>query len=161
MIGYVASVHDVGMATVGEDVLSGARKLDDQKRAAIEEHGERGVEIMRPLEVVGAVREMILTHHEWWNGSGYPRGLRGEQIPVGARILSVVDAFESMTAGRAYRPARTGREALEEIQSLAGQQFDPAVVEALSHALHVAELGDETEPGSIRDEAPQVSAARR
>jgi len=161
MIGYVASVHDVGMATVGEDVLSGARKLDDEKRAAVEQHAERGVEIMRPLEVVGAVREMILAHHEWWNGSGYPRGLRGDQIPIGARILSVVDAFESMTAGRAYRPARTGRQALEEIRSLAGQQFDPAVVDAIAHALHVAELDDETQPGPFGDDAPQVSTAGR
>src|SRR5262249_34454044 len=150
----------MGMATVGEDVLSGARTLDDEKRAAVEQHAERGVEIMRPLEVVGAVREMILAHHEWWNGSGYPRGLRGDHIPIGARILSVVDAFASMTAGRAYRPARTGRQALEEIRSLAGQQFDPAVVEAIAHALHVAELDDETEPG-FGDDAPQVSTAGR
>ncbi len=161
LIGYVASVHDVGMTAVGEDVLSGARKLDETKRAAVEEHAERSAEIMRPLEVVGAVREMILTHHEWWNGSGYPRGLRGDQIPMGARILAVVDAFESMTVGRAYRPARTGREALDEIVSLAGLQFDPAVVEALVQALPVAELDDESGPGSVQDDEPQTSAARR
>ena len=76
------------------------------------------------------MREVILAHHERWDGSGYPRGLAGEEIPLGSRILAVVDAYESMTRGRPYRPPRPVEEAIAELRREAGRQFDPEVVEA-------------------------------
>ena len=98
-------------------------------------HPELGAQLLRPLEAVGAVREVVLSHHEWWDGSGYPRRLEGADIPIGARVLAVVDAYESMTLGRAHRRALTREEALVEIGRLEGRQFDPEVVEAFERAL--------------------------
>jgi HD-GYP domain-containing protein (c-di-GMP phosphodiesterase class II) len=133
-VGYAASVHDVGMRTLGEQIER-AGSLSDDQRAELKRHPEFSADILAPLEPVGEVRDMILAHHEWWDGSGYPNGLEGEAIPVGARILAVVDAFESMTVGRPHREAVSREEALEEIERLKGRQFDPVVVAALSQAL--------------------------
>ena len=84
---------------------------------------------------MSVVRDLILCHHERWDGSGYPQGIAGEAIPLGSRVLAAVDAFESMTAGRPYRPARRRDEAIAELRREAGVQFDPAVVEALIKVL--------------------------
>ena len=83
------------------------------------------------MEYLGTVRDLILSHHERWDGSGYPRGLKADEIPLGGRILAVVDAYESMRVGRPYRPARGRDEAIVELRREAGRQFDPDVVEAL------------------------------
>ena len=93
------------------------------------------VEIIRPLEDMGAVRELILSHHERWDGSGYPQGIAGEEIPLGSRVLAVVDAWESMIAGRPYRPPRRRDDAIAELRREAGRQFDPAAVDALIRVL--------------------------
>jgi len=130
VISFAASIHDVGMGTVGEKVTNGAGRLSDDERAAVERHPENGAELLRPLETMGVVRAVVLSHHEGWDGSGYPRGLAGEQIPIGGRILAVVDAWESMTVGRAHRTALQPERAMAELRLLRGQQFDPAVVEA-------------------------------
>jgi response regulator RpfG family c-di-GMP phosphodiesterase len=134
LIGYVASIHDIGMSEVREQVAHG-EALDGLERAEVQRHPEVGVEIMRPLEYQNVVREVILAHHEWWDGSGYPRGLAREQIPVGARVLAVVDAWESMVRGRPFRAPRPHEQAIEELRRGAGTQFDPAVVEAFLRVL--------------------------
>jgi HD-GYP domain-containing protein (c-di-GMP phosphodiesterase class II) len=112
-----------------------AGAFSSEERAVMERHVELGAELLRPLEAVGAVRAIVLSHHEWWDGTGSPRGLREEEIPVGARILAAVDAWESMTIGRAHRPARPEEEARLELRRLAGRQFDPRVVEAFERVL--------------------------
>jgi HD-GYP domain-containing protein (c-di-GMP phosphodiesterase class II) len=109
-------------------------------------HPEVSVEIMRPLEYLGQVREIVLAHHERWDGRGYPQGLHGDRIPVGARILAVVDAWDSMTSSRVWRKAVSRDEAVSELRREAGQQFDTEVVEAF-----VDMLGEEEEP--VRDVA--------
>jgi HD-GYP domain-containing protein (c-di-GMP phosphodiesterase class II) len=128
-LGYVAAVRDLGMAPLRER-LAHIGPLDDDERHAVMQHPEVGVEMIRPLEYLGSVRELILSHHERWDGAGYPRRLSGAEIPLGARILSVVDAFDSMTSGRPYRPSRSVGEAIAELRGEAGRQFDPDVVEA-------------------------------
>ncbi|MGH7740745.1 MAG: HD domain-containing phosphohydrolase [Candidatus Eiseniibacteriota bacterium] len=128
LLGYVASIHDLGMAQVEGHRDPGP--LTASAKSDLERHPEVTLEILRPLEYVAQVREVILAHHEHWNGSGYPRGLAGEAIPLGSRILAVVDAYESMTRGRPYRPPRPVAEALQELRVEAGRQFDPRVVEA-------------------------------
>ncbi|MGH7730425.1 MAG: HD domain-containing phosphohydrolase, partial [Candidatus Eiseniibacteriota bacterium] len=134
-LGFAAAIHDVGMTRVPERVLNAARPLRDDERREVAQHPEMGVEIIRSLEDVGAVRELILSHHERWDGSGYPRNLAGEAIPLGGRVLAVVDAWESMTTGRPYRPPRRRNDAIAELRRESGRQFDPAVVEAFLRAL--------------------------
>ena len=130
VIQYVASVHDIGMTEISDEILNKALHLSTEERQQIQRHPERGAELIRPLEFVEAVSNIILYHHEHWDGSGYPMGLKGEEIPVGARILSVIDAFQSMTLGRPYRSRKTNESALEELIEHAGTQFDRDVVEA-------------------------------
>jgi signal transduction histidine kinase len=130
-IGYVAAIRDLGMAPL-KDRLAHASPLSDDERDALRQHPEAGVEMIRPLEYLGSARELILSHHERWDGTGYPRRLQGQEIPLGARILAVVDAWESMTSGRPYRAARRPDEAMAELRREAGRQFDPEVVEAFA-----------------------------
>lgn len=132
---FAASVHDVGMMKVAADLVERPGTLSEQERAAMQRHVEVGADLLGSIERVDAVREIVRSHHEWWDGTGYPRGLEGHSIPLGARVLAVVDTWESITIGRAHKAARSRDEALEEIRSLAGRQFDPRVVEALERAL--------------------------
>ena len=134
-LGFAAAIHDVGMTRLHERIVLSPRPLRDDERQEMVQHPEMSVEIIRPLEDMGTVRELILGHHERWDGSGYPRGVVGEEIPIGCRILAVVDAWESMTAGRPYRPALRRDEALAELRREAGRQFDPAAVAALIRVL--------------------------
>lgn len=129
VIGYVASIHDLGMVRCEAETAHPGR-LDEAQRHAVTAHPEVSVEILRPIEYLGVVREFILGHHERWDGTGYPRGLAGESIPLGSRIIAVVDAWESMTSPRPFRAARTPAEAAEELRREAGRQFDGDVVEA-------------------------------
>jgi HD-GYP domain-containing protein (c-di-GMP phosphodiesterase class II)/signal transduction histidine kinase len=129
LIGYVASIHDLGMVRLGPETRH-PDQLDDQQRLLVRGHPEASVEILRPLEYLGQVRELVLAHHERWDGSGYPSGLRGDEIPLGARILAVVDAWESLTSARPWRIATPREEAAAELRREAGRQFDPEVVEA-------------------------------
>ena len=134
-IGFAAAVHDVGMSLVGGDLHNRPTELSEEERATMRRHVELGQELLERLEAMTIVREIVLSHHEWWDGSGYPRNLEGDEIPIGARVLAVVDAYESMTCGRAHRAARTRDEALLELERLRGKQFDPEVVAALQRVL--------------------------
>jgi HD-GYP domain-containing protein (c-di-GMP phosphodiesterase class II) len=129
VLGYVAKIHDIGMLSVGEDLLFSARPWTEAERRKVEGHPLAGVQILKPIESTSKVNAIILSHHEHFDGHGYPRGLKGEQIPLGARILAVLDAYESMTAGRPYREPFTDEEAVAELRRCAGTQFDPRVVE--------------------------------
>ena len=129
VLAYVASIHDVGMAHINPSVIHEPGQLDSATWAEVAQHPARTVEIVQPIENQEQVTEIILAHHERMDGRGYPRGLRGDEIPIGARIIAVVDAYESMTLGRPYRQAMTHENALRELRRCAGTQFDPKVVE--------------------------------
>ncbi|HKQ56247.1 MAG TPA: HD domain-containing phosphohydrolase [Candidatus Eisenbacteria bacterium] len=159
VIGFAATVHDVGMTMVAEDALERGGALTGDERERMERHVELGAELLRPLEAVGAVREVVLSHHEWWDGTGYPRRLAGADIPVGARVLAVVDAYESMTLGRAHRTALSPSEALVEIRRRSGTQFDPEVVEAFEPALREVERQQMAGESPVED-APTREARR-
>jgi len=135
VLGYVARVHDVGMLAVGEDLVLSSRRWTEQERRRVETHPRDGVRVLQPIEFASRVNEIILSHHEHYDGHGYPRGLQGEEIPLSARILSLVDAFESMTLGRPYRDSVPEAEALAEIRRCTGTQFDPRVVEEFERLL--------------------------
>jgi signal transduction histidine kinase len=158
LVSFAASVHDVGMVHVGDELSGTAGSLTAEGRETLERHPELSAELLRPLETMGVVRDVILGHHEWWDGSGYPRGLAGGAIPVGSRILAVVDAWESITVGRPHRAAQPREQALEELRRLAGRQFDPEVVAAFEDAL--ADMDHEDGTASTTDAAVTPHAGR-
>jgi signal transduction histidine kinase/HD-GYP domain-containing protein (c-di-GMP phosphodiesterase class II) len=144
VIQYVASVHDIGMTTVSDEILDKTFHLTPEEIEQIRIHPEVGAELIRPLEFVEAVSNIILYHHERVDGMGYPMGLKGDQIPIGARVLAIIDAYQSMTTERPYRGRLSVRAAIAEIVDCAGKQFD---VEAVKYFIDV--LRDE---GAIGDD---------
>ncbi|MCX7843973.1 MAG: HD-GYP domain-containing protein [Candidatus Bipolaricaulota bacterium] len=126
-----ALLHDVGKALfVPIEILSKPGKLTDLEMALIREHPRAGYEILRRVEFPWPVAEIVHQHHERLDGSGYPRGLKGEAILLEARILAVADVVEAMSSHRPYRPALGVEAALAEIREKAGKLYDPKVVEA-------------------------------
>jgi diguanylate cyclase (GGDEF)-like protein len=129
-------LHDLGKIAIPDRILQKPGRLDPAEYGVLRQHSEIGYELLHGLDV-DPVDRWILHHHEHWDGSGYPHGLEGEEIPIGSRIILVADAFEAITSDRCYRAAAPVAEALEELRSFSGIQFDPAVVEALEQALGV------------------------
>ena len=157
VLGYVARVHDVGMLAVGEERWTSPRAWGEQEHREVESHPQSAVRILRPLEFAAKVNEIILAHHEHVDGHGYPRGLRGDQIPLAARIVAAVDAFESLTVGRPYRDPVSDQEALAELRRAAGTQFDPAVVACLAEI--VSERESAEAPSAFHAQAARPAKA--
>ncbi|MBG6087471.1 HD-GYP domain-containing protein [Actinomadura viridis] len=134
-IRYAGMLHDVGKLGVPTKVLQKAGSLTEEEFAAIQLHPMRGLEIVREIGFLDEALAGIMHHHERMNGRGYPMGLAGDEIPEFARVISVADAFDSMTSTRSYRPARTVEEAVEELRRGVGDHFDPGMVEAFLRAL--------------------------
>jgi HD-GYP domain-containing protein (c-di-GMP phosphodiesterase class II) len=130
-ITYAARIHDIGKVAIPDSVLLKPGKLSAEEFALIKSHPAKGIEVLQPMRsrLAKDVQGVILHHHERWDGSGYPGKLKGEAIPLWARVVSLADAYEAMTAGRAYSPAKSPEEALNEIIMFAGRQFDPQVVQ--------------------------------
>jgi HD-GYP domain-containing protein (c-di-GMP phosphodiesterase class II)/two-component sensor histidine kinase len=139
LLKYVSRIYDVGMVRVGEGILRKSGGLGAGEYESVKKHPEEGVDIVGPIEFLDQVKDVILHHHERYDGGGYPGGLSGDAIPVGARILAVVDAYGSMTSDRPYRSAMSTEEALEELRQCSGTQFDPKVVEILMEILEARE----------------------
>jgi response regulator RpfG family c-di-GMP phosphodiesterase len=125
-----ALIHDIGKIGVPDSVLLKGGGLQPEEWAHLKRHPEFGYRMLANIPSLEQARRLVLTHHERFDGSGYPLGLAGEQLPLGARILHVCEAYESMTAGRSFRPARSDAEARGEIERCAGSQFDPRVARA-------------------------------
>ena len=125
-----ALLHDVGKIGVPDHILRKRGELSEEEWEVMKAHPAAGHEIVRGIEFLGEAAELVHAHHERFDGSGYPRGLRGEEIPFGARIFAIADAFDAMTTDRPYRPARAPEEALAEVLRNSGSQFDPAAVKA-------------------------------
>jgi HD-GYP domain-containing protein (c-di-GMP phosphodiesterase class II) len=130
---WAGLLHDIGKIGIRDSVLLKPGKLTREERILMNEHPAKGEEILKDVDQLAAERPLIRHHHEWYNGSGYPDRLIGDEIPLLARVLHVADAFEAMTASRPYRPIPLSTaEALEELHRYAGIQFDPTVVEAFA-----------------------------
>jgi putative nucleotidyltransferase with HDIG domain len=123
-------LHDVGKIGVSDAILLKPGKLTDEEWGSMRQHPEIGYNMLRQVKFLEGAAEIILAHHERWDGKGYPRGLHEDEIPLGARIFTVVDTFDSMTSDRPYRKALTTLDALNEIIRCSNSQFDPIVVEA-------------------------------
>ncbi len=130
-------VHDIGKIGIDGSILNKPGLLEPEERAEMERHPAIGERILAPVIEDIAILAMVRSHHERWDGQGYPDCLAGEGVPMGARILALADTFDAMTSERPYRSARTVAFATDEIQRCAGSQFDPAVVEAFHQARNV------------------------
>jgi HD-GYP domain-containing protein (c-di-GMP phosphodiesterase class II) len=129
-LAYGFRLHDIGMIGVPTSTLTKNAPLSDAEIDEIREHPWLGERIVAPVPALGGTaRHVIASHHERWDGAGYPRGLRGIEIPLAARIFAVADAFDAMTHDQPYRAALTLDMALHEIRTGAGREFDPEVVE--------------------------------
>ncbi len=134
-IAYGALLHDVGKIGIPEAILTKPGPLDDDEWGVMRRHPEIGERICVPLGSGIGCLPIIRHHHERWDGRGYPDRLAGEMIPLGARIVAVADAFDAMTHDRHYRAARTADQALEEIHTGAGSQFDPELARLFVQAV--------------------------
>jgi HD-GYP domain-containing protein (c-di-GMP phosphodiesterase class II) len=123
-------VHDIGKIGIKEEILNKAGGLDNDEWAEIKRHPEAGFRILSTTIEFSEISEFVLQHHERWNGSGYPNGLKGEEIPIEARIIAVADAYDAMTTERTYKNAFSKYEAINELKRCSGTQFDPEIVEA-------------------------------
>jgi response regulator RpfG family c-di-GMP phosphodiesterase len=128
-IEYGVFLHDLGEIAIPDSILKKPGRLTEEEWSIMRRHPEQGVQILAGIEYFATASTIVYCHHERWDGTGYPRGLKGEQIPLGARIFTIVDALDAMTSDRPYRKALTLSDAREEIKRCAGSQFDPRVVE--------------------------------
>lgn len=125
----LSSLHDIGKIAIPQSIIKKEGKLTSKDWEIIKSHPEIGYRIAHTSAEFGKIADLILTHHERWDGQGYPRNLKGEKIPIVARILAVVDAYDVMTQGRPYQKFRTKEDAIAELKRCAGSQFDPYIVE--------------------------------
>ena len=126
-----ALLHDIGNMAVPEHILASPNKLTPEEFERVKIHPRVGAEILRDVNFGAPVAELVLCHHERWDGTGYPAGLRGEDIPAGARILAIADVYSTLQSDRPYRAARSEPDALALVQELAGTAYDPTLVDLL------------------------------
>jgi len=123
-------LHDIGKVGIPESILCKTAPLTELEWVVMRSHPNQGARIVEPIPFMGEAVEIVRSHHERFDGTGYPRGLRGQDIPLAARIFAIADSFDAMTSDRPYRSAMTTEEAVAEILAGSGTQFDPICVEA-------------------------------
>lgn len=141
-IKMAADLHDIGKIGVKEGIINKAGALSDTEYSSIKDHVEMGEKILSPIVFLADMLPWIRAHHEKWDGTGYPDGLKGEEIPLEGRILALADAFDAMTSKRTYNEPMTYDEALDRVKQSSGQHFDPQVVNAFESYLESEILGD-------------------
>lgn len=134
-----ALLHDVGKLGIPPEILHKEGPLSDREMAMVRQHPRHGYRLLRRLAFLGPALDVVLSHHERWDGCGYPNRLAGERIPLPARIFAAADTYDAITSDRPYRPARGHDEAVAELRRVSGTQLDPRVVEAFAAIPH-AEL---------------------
>ncbi len=142
-----ALLHDIGNMAVPEHILSKPEALTPEEFERVKIHPRVGAEILRSVPFGGPVGELVLCHHERWDGLGYPAGLRAEDIPIGARILAIADCYSTLQADRPYRPARSDVASIAVLREYAGTSFDPALVDLLISRLDVSATAPAEAPG--------------
>jgi putative two-component system response regulator len=147
-LAFGALLHDIGKIGIRDEVLTKPGPLTRQEWADMRLHPIIGERICEPLAVSREFGPIIRNHHERWDGKGYPDGLRGEQIPIGARVVGVVDAYDAMVHSRPYRPARHPEQAIAELRKGAGAQFDPALVPVFVEILRTGAVEQTESPAT-------------
>ena len=136
-------LHDIGKIGISASILRKPGRLTGEEWSVVRQHPVIGASIIRGVPFLEAARDLVLCHHERYDGGGYPEGLKGEEIPAGARLIAVADAFDTMTSERSYRAALSVDYAINELYRLSGTQFCPVTVGAFVSGFHV----DERKPG--------------
>lgn len=131
-IEYAALLHDIGKLSISDEILNKSGSLTDEEWVLMKKHTVVGYELLKDIPFLKEASKLILYHHERYDGGGYPEGLHGTNIPIGSRLIAVVDAFENMTTERIYRKALTPQEAFAELNRHAGDQFCPRTVKAFN-----------------------------
>ncbi len=149
-------LHDLGKIGIADAVLLKRGPLTEEELDTCHQHTLIGQDIVQPLNPGPSALAMIRSHHEWWDGSGYPDGLKGEEIPLLARVVTVADAFHAIVSNRPYRRGAIPLAAVLQIQALAGTQFDPTVVEALTDLWEHGELADFDARSGQSTESPHI-----
>ncbi|HEY5638801.1 MAG TPA: HD domain-containing phosphohydrolase, partial [Dehalococcoidia bacterium] len=144
-IEYAAALHDIGKIGVTDGILFKDSALDEHEWVEMRRHSELGYKILNGVDFLRDSAEIVYSHHEHFDGRGYPRGLHGNEIVLGARVFAVIDAYDAMTTRRPYREAMSQEDALEEIMRHSGRQFDPQTVDAFIHMAR-------NNPDGFRDE---------
>lgn len=137
-----AHLHDIGKIGIPDAILNKPGRLTESEYMNIRKHPEIGSNIIRKIKVFQPVVDIVRHHHERYDGKGYPDGLSGQEISLGARIVSVADAFDAMTSMRAYRPTITLNDAVNEMRRCRGSQFDPEIADVLIDMVYKKELPD-------------------
>ena len=122
-------LHDIGKVGIPEGILNKNGPLNPEEWDTMKSHVSFGAKILDPLAPLARIREMVLHHHEFYDGSGYPQALAGEHIPIGARIIAIADAYDTITSDRTYKKARSAPDALAELERCSNAQFDGSIVE--------------------------------
>ena len=154
------SLHDLGKLAIPEEILRKPGALADSERLVLERHPQIGFRMLDSLGV-DPVADLVLHHHERWDGAGYPDGLAGDEIPLGARIIFVADAYDAMTSDRVYRARRSKDAALGELRRCAGTQFDPGIVAAFTEELGVSSSVEAVETREPAVPSRELFAASR
>lgn len=134
-ISTAAELHDIGKIGVPDSILKKNGTLNEEEFLEIKKHPQRGSDALKPLKGFENVTQIIRNHHERYDGTGYPRGLSGERIPFGARVLGILDTYDAMVYNRPYRKAKTIREFLDTLEKGMGSQFDPSLAAAFHQFL--------------------------
>ena len=135
-----AILHDIGKIGISDQILNKPAPLNEEEVAIMKTHPEIGYRIAMASPDFAPIAELILTHHERWDGTGYPNRIAGERIPLLSRILAVADAYDAMTEDRVYRKALSSKAAIEEIRKNAGTQFDPHIAEVFLEIIEQDDL---------------------
>jgi diguanylate cyclase (GGDEF)-like protein len=146
-------LHDIGKVGVPLDILHKCGPLNPDEWELMKEHARYGDRLLQPITSLGRIRSLVLHHHEMFDGSGYPDALSGREIPLGARIVAIADAFDTITSERTYKKPRTISAALDELQRCAGAQFDPELVRLFVEALQIRMQPVDVSAGDADDEA--------
>jgi putative nucleotidyltransferase with HDIG domain len=133
-------LHDIGKFAFPDSILLAASRLSEEQREAVKAHPEDGARVLRRLDGYGPVADVVLAHHERWDGTGYPRGLAGGAIPAAARVIAVADTYDVLTARDSYRKPVSSDDAVAELRRVAGTQLDPEVVELFAALVAAGEL---------------------
>jgi len=137
-LSFGAYLHDIGKVKVPDEILGKEGSLTESEWEEMRKHPEHGAEMLREKEILRGAAEIVRAHHERYDGDGYPAGLKGEEIPIGARVVAVVDAYDAITSARPYQKAQARKDALDELKRSAGSHFDPNVVRTF-----IEVIGDE------------------